>query len=58
MLSVHFFFCNQNINVDSVAEPYHFVAAPGKILDAAPDPAAPAPTLLHSKAKFLKRSKV
>jgi hypothetical protein len=35
----------------SVAEPHHFYAAPapGKKFDAAP---APAPTLLHSKAKF------
>jgi hypothetical protein len=34
--------------------------ATGKIFDAAPDPAAPAPapTLLYSKAKFLKRAKV
>jgi hypothetical protein len=40
----------------SVAEPHHFYAAPapGKNFDAAP---APAPTLLNSKAKFLKRSK-
>jgi hypothetical protein len=44
----------------SVAEPHHFYAAPapdlapGKIFDAAPDPAAPAPapTLLYSKEKF------
>jgi hypothetical protein len=37
----------------SVAEPHHFYAAPapGKNFDAAP--AAPAPTLLYSKAKFL-----
>jgi hypothetical protein len=46
----------------SVAEPHHFYAAPapGKHFDAAPDPAAPAPapTLLYSKAKFLKRTKV
>jgi hypothetical protein len=37
----------------SVAEPHHFYAAPapGKNFDAAP---APAPTLLYSKAKFLK----
>jgi hypothetical protein len=41
----------------SVAEPHHFYAAPapGKNFDAAP---APAPTLLYSKAKFLKRTKV
>jgi hypothetical protein len=39
---------------NSVAEPHHFYAAPapGKIFDAAPDQAAPAPTLLYSKAKF------
>jgi hypothetical protein len=38
----------------SVAEPHHFYAAPApdKNFDAAP--AAPAPTLLNSKAKFLK----
>jgi hypothetical protein len=40
----------------SVAEPHHFYAAPapasGKNFDAAT--AAPAPTLLYSKAKFLK----
>jgi hypothetical protein len=38
----------------SVAEPHQFYAAPapGKNFDAAP--AAPAPTLLYSKAKFLK----
>jgi hypothetical protein len=50
--------------VTSVAKPHHFYAAPapGKNFDAAPDPAAlapaPAPTLLYSKAKFLKRTKV
>jgi hypothetical protein len=39
----------------SVAEPHHFFAAPapGKNFNAAPDPAQ-APTLLYSKAKFLK----
>jgi hypothetical protein len=55
----------------SVAEPHHFYAAPapapGKNFDAAPTPAAPAPaapapapapTLLFSKTKFLKRTKV
>jgi hypothetical protein len=41
----------------SVAEPHHFYAAPapGENFDAA---LAPAPTLLYSKAKFLKRTKV
>jgi hypothetical protein len=41
----------------SVAEPHHFYAAPapGENFDAAP---APAPTLLYSKAKFLKRTKI
>jgi hypothetical protein len=45
--------------VRSVAEPHHFYAAPapGINFDAAPAP-APAPTLLYSKAKFLKRTKV
>jgi hypothetical protein len=46
----------------SVAEPHHFYAAPGENFDAAPAPVAPAPalapTLLYSKAKFLKRTKV
>jgi hypothetical protein len=39
----------------SVAEPHHFYAtpAPGENFDA-----APAPTLLQSKAKFLKLTKV
>jgi hypothetical protein len=39
--------------VISVVEPHHFYAAPapGDNFDAAP---APAPTLLYSKAKFLK----
>jgi hypothetical protein len=39
-------------NFTSVAEPHHFYAAPapGKNFDAAPA----APTLLNSKAKFLK----
>jgi hypothetical protein len=47
---------NQTV-ISSVAEPHHFYAAPtpGKNFDAAP---APAPTLLYSKAKFLKRTKV
>jgi hypothetical protein len=48
------------IHTSSVAEPHHFYAAPapGENFDAAPAPAAPAPTLLHSKIKFLKRTKV
>jgi hypothetical protein len=39
------------LSLHSVAEPHHFYAAPapGKNLDA-----APAPTLLYSKAKILK----
>jgi hypothetical protein len=48
--------------ITSVAEPHHFYAAPapGKNFDAAPAPAspAPAPTLLYSKEKILKRTKV
>jgi hypothetical protein len=41
----------------SVAESHHFYVAPapGKNFDAAP---APAPTLLYSKAKFVKQTKV
>jgi hypothetical protein len=52
----------------SVAELHHFYAAPapdptpdpapGNNFDAAPDPAAPASTLLYSKEKFLKQTKV
>jgi hypothetical protein len=44
----------------SVAEPHHFYAAPapGENFDAAPAAPALAPTLLYSKAKFLKRTKV
>jgi hypothetical protein len=40
----------------SVVKPLHFYAAPapGKNFDAAP--AAPAPALLYSKAKFFKRN--
>jgi hypothetical protein len=44
--------------ITSVAEPYHFCAAPGENFAAAPAPAAPAPSLLYSRAKFLKRIKV
>jgi hypothetical protein len=45
------------IQIRSVAESLDFYAAPapGKNLDAAP---APAPTVLYSKTKFLKRTKV
>jgi hypothetical protein len=46
----------KNTISSSVAEPHHFYAAPapapGKNFDAAP--AAPAPTLLYSKAKLFK----
>jgi hypothetical protein len=50
----------------SVAEPHHFYAAPApssapapcENFDAAPAAPAPAPTLLYSKATFLKRTKV
>jgi hypothetical protein len=42
------------VDTTSVAEPHLFYAAPGKNFDAALAPAAPAPTLLYSKAKFLK----
>jgi hypothetical protein len=57
-----FFFRNPLLS-SSVAEPHHFYAAPapGENFDAAPATpalAAPAPTLLYSKAKFLKRTKV
>jgi hypothetical protein len=38
---------------------FYAAPAPGKKFDAAPvAPAAPAPTLLYSKAKFLKQNKV
>jgi hypothetical protein len=40
----------------SVAEPHHFYAAPDENFDAGP--AAPAPTLLYCKAKFLNQTKV
>jgi hypothetical protein len=46
---------------NSVVEQHHFYVAPapGKNFDAATAaPAAPAPILLHSKAKFLKLTKV
>jgi hypothetical protein len=41
--------------LSSVAEPHHFYAAPAPGINF---DAAPAPTLLYSKAKFLKRTKV
>jgi hypothetical protein len=49
--------CNDGCVKSSVAEPHHLYAAPapGKNFDAAP---APAPTLLYSKTKILKRTKV
>jgi hypothetical protein len=43
---------------DSVAEPHHFYTAPAENFDAAPAAPAPAPTLLYSKAKFVKRTEV
>jgi hypothetical protein len=44
------------VKISSVAEPHNFYAAPapGKNFAADPAPAAPAPTLLYCKAKFLK----
>jgi hypothetical protein len=44
----------------SVAEPRHFYVAPApdKNFDLAPAAPAPPPTLLYSKTKFLKRTKV
>jgi hypothetical protein len=44
----------------SVAKPHHFYAAPapGKKFKAAPAAPAPAPSLLYSKEKFLKLTKV
>jgi hypothetical protein len=44
------------IVTSSVAELHHFYAAPGNNFDAAPAAPAPAPTLLYSKANFLKRT--
>jgi hypothetical protein len=55
---------SSTVVMHSVAEPNHFYADPppdlaqGKNFDAAPDLAAPAPTLLYSKAKFSQRTKV
>jgi hypothetical protein len=54
---------NKNAMINtSVVEPHHFYTAPapGENFEAAPTPAAPAPapTLLYSKTKFLKRTKV
>jgi hypothetical protein len=49
-------FQQYNLYTTSVAEPHNFHTAPGKNSNAAP--AAPAPTLMHSKSKFLKRAKV
>jgi hypothetical protein len=42
----------------SVAEPHHFYAAPAPGINFEAAQVAPAPTLLDSKAKFLKRTKV
>jgi hypothetical protein len=59
--------CTIGIVVNSVAELHHFYAALAPALginfDVAPAPAAPAapapaPTLLYSKTKFSKRTKV
>jgi hypothetical protein len=52
-------FGHNNMVLNSVAEPHHFYAAPApcKNFDAVPA-LAPAPTLLYSKAKILKRTKV
>jgi hypothetical protein len=46
--------------LSSVAKPHYFYAAPapGKNFEAASAPAAPAPTLLYSREKILKRTKV
>jgi hypothetical protein len=48
------------IHATSVAEPHQFYAAPapGENFDAAPAAPASASTLLYSKAKFLKQTKV
>jgi hypothetical protein len=43
---------NLSVISTSVAEPHHFYTAPGENFDA-----APAPTLLHSKAKLKKKLK-
>jgi hypothetical protein len=42
----------------TVGNPHHYYAdrAPGKNFDAAPALGAPAPTLMYSKAKLLKRT--
>jgi hypothetical protein len=50
-------FCRKGV-IYSVVAPLHFYAAPGENFYAAPALAAPAPTLLYSKAKFLKQTKV
>jgi hypothetical protein len=42
----------------SVAEPHHFYGALALVINFDVAPAAPGPTLLYSKAKFLKRTKV
>jgi hypothetical protein len=59
---LNIFKAEEKIVLTSVAEPHHFYATPapaqGKNFDAAPAAPAPAPTLLYSKTKFLKRTKV
>jgi hypothetical protein len=47
-----------DIRLTSVAEPHSFYAAPAPSENFDAAPAAPAPTLLYSMAKFLKRTKV
>jgi hypothetical protein len=47
--------CTTTLYLDSVTEPHHFYAAPAPGTNFDP---APAPTLLYSKAKFLKRTKI
>jgi hypothetical protein len=57
-MQTYYLFAVSLLRFISDAVPHHFYAAPapGKYFDAAP--AAPAPTLLYSKAKFLKQTKV
>jgi hypothetical protein len=46
---------SQPIDTTSVVDPHHFYAAPARSKNF---DTAPAPTLLHSKAKVLKRTEV